>query len=85
MNICKKGKYVNSIADRYDIFTAPVPNFNLEGSSKTGSFIGLIFTLFLYMIMSVYCWINFWKIKADPAISKLFVEESLPGDYLFNL
>ena len=52
------GKQVGSLADRFDAFYAPVPNFNLEGVTRTGSFLGLFFTVGVYTIMLMYVQIN---------------------------
>jgi hypothetical protein len=52
------GKSLGSLADKYDLFSAPVPHFNLEGTDQTGSPIGLIFSIGLYGLMFVFSYIN---------------------------
>jgi hypothetical protein len=46
-----KGKKTDSFIDRHDLFAAPVPPMNIEGAEGSGSCIGLMFTIALYIII----------------------------------
>ena len=49
-----KGKITGNFFDRFDYFAEPVPSFNMEGSNRVGTSIGLISTIMMTIVVLCY-------------------------------
>jgi hypothetical protein len=47
-------KHKRSAVDKMDAFARPLPHFNIEGMEKVSSFVGLAFSLLMYLIILGY-------------------------------
>ena len=48
------GRKVGGFFDKWDYFGEPIPNFNIEGATKLGSSIGLLFSIAMWLIIIGY-------------------------------
>jgi hypothetical protein len=49
-----KSHWITKFLDKYDVYAAPPPSFNINGSDKIGSSIGCLMTLITLIFMFLY-------------------------------
>jgi hypothetical protein len=67
----KKGRETGNVFDKWDMFSANMVNFNIEGTEKVGTSIGCVFTVLLILLLLAYGSVRgiFFISKSRPLIS----------------
>jgi hypothetical protein len=83
----KRGRETGNAFDRWDMFSTPMPHFNIEGNKKVGTSIGCIFSVLMISLCLAYGGTRgiFFITKSRPLISSYTLTGHRENDEKVNM